>query len=201
MLEGIIVLTLTVFMMIWILAVGFVYYQKYTVRVLTNDVSKKIAMTYNSPSTDPITGYISAGDLTKRSLYITPKLQGANVARADSYVRYILDKSNFANVVDTENLVVSLTPFRDAMGRGHLRIDTECTFHTPFGGALAFFGGSDDATYRVTAYADSTNLTDYIASVMLADTLTNGTFLKGTGFIENTVDMVNSFIKLYDQYS
>lgn len=200
MLEGMIVLTITMLMMVWILAVGFLYYQKYTVRVVTNDVSKKIAATFDAPTTDLITGYISARDLTKRSLYVSPDLQGVNEERADGYVRYILDKANFANVVDTDSISVHLSSVRDAMGRSHIKIDTQCTFHTPFGAGLALFGGSDQATYCVTSYADATNLTDYIASVMLSDALTNGTFLKGTGFVEKTVKMLNSFLNHYNQY-
>lgn len=197
MLEGMIVLVITIIMLIWILAVGFIYYQKYTVRILANDVSKKIAATYDAPTTDLVTGYISASDLTKRSLYLTPDIKDINQSRADSYVKYILNKANFSNVVDAESIVVTLAPTSDALGRSHIKIEMECSFHTPFGVGLEFLGGSKDTTYRVTSYADSTNLTDYVSSVIFADALTNGTFLKGTGFIEKTVNMINSFIKLY----
>lgn len=201
MLEGMIVMIITTLMLVWILAVGFLYYQKYTVRILSNDVCKKIAATYDAPETDLITGYIGVNDLSKRNLYVTPSLRAPNEARANSYVKYILDKTNFSGVVDSESIQVSLTPERDALGRSHLKIETECTFHTPFGIGLELFTLSKDTTYRVTSYAESTNLTDYISSVMLADALTNGTFLKGTGFVEKTVNMINSFINLYDQYS
>ena len=39
-------------MLVWILGVGFIYYQKYVVRIATNDLAKKVAVTYDSPDSD-----------------------------------------------------------------------------------------------------------------------------------------------------
>ena len=50
MLEGMIVVILTLFILIWILAVGFIYYQRYITNIVVNDAAVKIAYTYNNPT-------------------------------------------------------------------------------------------------------------------------------------------------------
>lgn len=193
MLEGMIVMIITMLMLVWILGVGFLYYQKYTVRIVTNDVAKKLAATYDTPSCDIIMGYISQEDLVR----FETELPGddatrVNKLRAESYVNYILDRANLYGTV--KEAKVTVIPTKDALNRSHIQITTECTFNTPFGQGLDFFGMSGEVTYVVTAYADSTSLKNHIAAVSLADMLTDGTFLSGTGLIEKVVKMVNSLI-------
>lgn len=43
MLEGMIVIIITLFILIWILAVGFIYYQRYITNIVANDTAVKIA--------------------------------------------------------------------------------------------------------------------------------------------------------------
>lgn len=197
MLEGMIVMVITMLMMVWILGVGFLYYQKYTVRIVSNDVAKKIAATYDAPSSDIIMGYMSVEDITGRGASIPGGVDSVNDLRADSYVKYILDKANFYNTVDDAD--VNLESYSDAMGRSHVKVTTTCTFNTPFGAGLEIFGMSGKRTYTVTSYADSTSLTEYVNFVTMGDMLTNGAILANTGFLEKTVTMINSLISTYNQ--
>lgn len=197
MLEGMIVIIITMLMLVWILGVGFLYYQKYTVRIVTNDVAKKLASTYDSPSSDIIMGYESQEDITKKRIELPANSVRVNQLRAESYVKYILDKANFYGIV--QGVKVTVEPTKDAFSRSHLKVTTECTFKTPFGEGLEFMGMSSVITYSVTAYAESTSMKDHIAAVTMADVLTDGTLLAGTGLVEKTVKMINSFISTYKQ--
>lgn len=197
MIEGMIVMVITMLMLVWVLGVGFIYYQKYIVRTVTNDAATKIASTYDAPTSDIIMGFIKSSDLSKRELYGSPDLTEVNTARAESYIRYTLDKTNFSGVI--EDTDVELEYISDNLGRSHVKVTTECTFNTPFGEGLEIFGMSPDITYSVTSYAESTSLHDYVSSVELADALTDGTFLSGSGFVEKTVNMLNSFIEMCQQ--
>ena len=198
MLEGTIVMVITMFVLIWLLGLGFLYYQKYTIRIVSNDAAAKVATTYFNPTSDIIMGYVSAADVSDRSLYFTPDLQDINEARAESYIRYILDKSNFTNTV--KDVDVSLEYVKDSIfGRSHVVLTTEVTFDTAFGEGLELFGMSGNTTYSVTSYADATNLSDYVSIVHFGDALTDGRFLKGTGFVDKAVGLLNSFIKMCNQ--
>ena len=97
MLEGIIIVTLTVFLLLWILAVGFIYYQRYLVTAITNDAAAKIAATYYNPDSDIIMGYIEAEDLSDRDLYrcfSSGSLRDTNEEKADAYITYMLERIN-----------------------------------------------------------------------------------------------------------
>ena len=197
MIEGMIVIIITMLMLVWILGVGFLYYQKYTVRIVTNDVAKKLASTYDAPSSDIIMGYESQEDITKKRIELPANSVRVNQLRAESYVKYILDKANFYGTI--QGVKVTVVPTKDAFSRSHLKVTTECTFKTPFGEGLEFMGMSSVITYSVTAYAESTSMKDHIAAVTMADVLTDGTLLAGTGLVEKTVKMINSFISTYKQ--
>lgn len=197
MMEGMIVTVFTLLMLVWILGMFFLYYQKYTVRIATNDVAKKIAATYDAPSTDVIMGYITTDEITGRPLYFSDSLDDANDGRANSYVKYIMDRTNFNGAVKEVKVVID--PKSDIMGRSHIKVTTECTFKTPFGEGLEWLGMSGERVYRVTSYADSTSLSDYTSTVILAKSFTSGAVIKAPGIVGSVVKMINSFMGLFAQ--
>lgn len=98
MLEGMIVIIITLFILIWILAVGFIYYQRYITNIVANDTAVKIASTYNNPTSDIVMGYVTTEELQSRDLYrgftAESKLKDINEERAKAYVKYMLDKEH-----------------------------------------------------------------------------------------------------------
>ena len=193
MLEGMIVTVITLLILVWILGLGFLYYQKYTVRIITNDAATKIGSTYYNPSSDIIIGYVNTADISNRSLYSNPDLKDVNEKRAESYVKYILNKANFAGTV--KDVKVDLDFFQDgSFGRSHVYITTSCTFNTPFSEGLEFFGMRGVVRYEVTAYAESTDLTGYVSTVNFCDQL-DSFITAGTGVVDKAVKCINSFVK------
>lgn len=203
MLESLIVVTLTLFILIWLLGLGFLYYQRYVCTIVTNDAAEKIAATYNNPSSDIIMGYIPAEDLTGRDLYrgfkregVSGHLHRVNQARTEAYVKYILDKSNFMGVV--KDVEVDMELVYDSAVRRHVEVKTTCSFRTPFGFALEYFGMDKVTTYEATACADCTDIADYISTVDYGVMWHNGTFVKDTGLINSIVSMLNSLVKVFN---
>ena len=199
MLESTIVMVIVMLMLVWIWGVGFIYYQKYTVRIATNEVACKIANTYSSPTSDPITAYISRGEVQNRALYFSSETTETNKIRADGYANYIMEKSNFNGAVKA--VQVNFEHFEDGMGRSHIKVTAQCTFDTPFGEALELFGMSGETTYRVTSYADSTSIPEYVSSVATANAFTNGTILSFGGTADKIIGMVESFAEMFKQLS
>lgn len=199
MIEGMIVMVITMLMLVWILGIGFIYYQKYVVRIATNDVAKKIAMTYENPASDIIMGYVSKDDILGRALYKTPELTHTNQLRSESYVKYIMDKANFNGTVKAVD--VDVTQKHDAIGRSHITVTTECTFQTPFSEGLEIFGMSGKRTYRVTASADSTSISDYVSTFAIVDAFANGSIVSGGKLGKSFVKMINSLAGTYFTYT
>ena len=120
-----------------------------------------------------------------------------NEERAECYVKYILDKANFANTVD--NVDVDMELVIDSVVRKHVKVTTTCRYNTPFGQILEGFGMDSASTYQVTACADCTDMADYISTVSFGEAVAKGKYLEDTGFPESLVGMINSFIGLYNK--
>ena len=194
MIEGTVIMVLTMLIMVWILGVGFVYYQRYLVTAITNDAAVKIAATYNNPDSDIIMGYITTENLSERDLYRNfnnNSLFSVNKSKAQSYVEHMLNKTNFAGTINEVNVDMKLV--QDSALRKHIEIKTICTFNTPFGSALKLFGMSDTATYQSISRADCTDIIDYISTVDFASYQ-----LSGAPLGSSVIKMINSLIGVFN---
>ena len=196
-------MVITMFILIWILGLGFLYYQRYVTTVVTNDAAVKIASTYNNPTSDIIMGYVTTEDISNRDLYRgftvgsnSSDLHTVNEDRAESYVKYVLDTANFAGTdkdVDVELKMVS-----DSAVRKHIKLTTVCEYNTPFGEIFEMFGMGRTAKYTVTACADYTDMADFVSTVNFSKSLTDGTFTSGMGFIDSLIGMLNTLVEVYN---
>lgn len=194
MIEGMIVMIITMLVLIWVLGVGFIYYQRYLVTAVTNDAAAKIAATYNNPDSDIIMGYIASENLTDRDLYrnySNSALVDVNRSKAEAYVKYILEKTNFAGTV--KDIRIDLQMVQDTAFRKHVEIRTECVFNTPFSEALNLFGMSGEVAYASTGRADCTDVIDYISTVDFASYQ-----LSGNGVSGKILKMLNSLAKVFN---
>lgn len=196
-------MVITMFILIWILGLGFLYYQRYVTTVVTNDAAVKIASTYNNPTSDIIMGYVTTEDISNRDLYRgftvggnSSDLHTVNEDRAESYVKYVLDTANFADTV--EDVDVELKMVSDSAVRRHIELTTVCEYNTPFGEIFEMFGMGRTAKYTVTASADYTDMADFVSTVNFSKSLTDGTFTSGMGFIDSLIGMLNTLVEVYN---
>ena len=196
-------MVITMFILIWILGLGFLYYQRYVTTVVTNDATVKIASTYNNPTSDIIMGYVTTEDISNRDLYRgftvgsnSSDLHTINEDRAESYVKYVLDTANFAGTV--KDVDVELKMVSDSAVRRHIELTTVCEYNTPFGEIFEMFGMGRTAKYTVTANADYTDMADFVSTVNFSKSLTDGTFTSGTGFIDSLIGMLNTLVEVYN---
>lgn len=196
-------MVITMFILIWILGLGFLYYQRYVTTIVTNDAAVKIASTYNNPTSDIIMGYVTTEDISNRDLYRgftvgsnSSDLHTVNEDRAESYVKYMLDTANFAGTVN--DVDVELKMVSDSAVRKHIELTTVCEYNTPFGEIFEMFGMGRTAKYTVTASADYTDMADFVSTVNFSKSLTDGTFTSGMGFIDSLIGMLNTFVEVYN---
>ena len=88
--EGLLVITLMLFVLFYIWAFGFLMYQNWAVQYVATDTASRIAQTYGYSSSDPITGYISHATRVSLSPYRykddeEEKIQDVNANRAEKY--------------------------------------------------------------------------------------------------------------------
>lgn len=194
MLEGLIIMVMTMLLLIWLLAVGFIFYQRNLVTAITNDAAAKVAATYNNPSSDLIMGYISAEAIANRDLYRwfdQGQLHDLNEQKASSYINYMLERTNFTGTID--NVEVELEFVSDTALRKHIKITTLCTFNTPFGQVMEVFGMNRQAAYMAVARADCTDIIDYITTIDFASRYLSGDEIGG-----KPVKLLNALAKFID---
>lgn len=194
MLEAMIVVIFTMIILIWLLALGFVYYQRYLVTATANDVVVKVADTFYRPDSDLVMGYSDSRTAANRSLYrggsYSASMEDASQQRAQKYADVALKRVNFVGTV--KDVKVDLKLVRDSVMRKHIEIKLTATFNTPFGYALDFFGMDGIMTYSASARADCTDPIDYISTVDFANYQLGKVEGKG-----KFISMVNKFMKLY----
>lgn len=205
MIESMIVVVITLFVLIWLLGLGFLYYQRYVAEVVTNDAAVKIASTYNNPTSDIIMGYVTTEELSNRDLYrgftigsYQGELLTANKRRAEEYVKYKLDQMNFVGTVESAEVNVDLV--LDSASRKHVVLTTVCTFNTPFGEGLELFGMDSQITYEFSAYADCTDIADYISVTEFGSALIDGRIVKESGFVTSLIGMLDDLVAAYNQF-
>lgn len=200
-LEATFIVTMTIFLLLWLLGVGFLYYQRYLTRIAVDDAAVKIASTYNNIQSDMIMGYVETENLTNRDLYRNFNIPGnsylrdINEERANSYIQYTLDRSTGYNTV--KSVDTKLDFVMDSVVRKHIKLTVTCTYNTPFGEVLEFMGMDRNATYEVQAMADCTDYLDYASSIAYFDAFATNKFSLGK-MSDSIITMINSLVKLFN---
>lgn len=197
MIEGMIVVLVTMIILVWLIAIGFVYYQRYLVTAITNDACTKVAATYNNADSDIVMGYINSADITNRNLYRTSSTSDAqysiNKEKVEQYINYILTKTNFVGTIKSVDVKMQLV--KDSPLRQHIELETEVTFNTPLGFALDFFGMEGVKTYYSTARSDCTDVIDYMSSVDFGNYV-----LSGNEVSSKIIKFINSLMGVYNKF-
>ena len=197
MIEGMIVVIITMMILVWLIALGFVYYQRYLVTAITNDACTKIAATYNNAESDIVMGYVNSSDITNRNLYRFSSYSDAQFAvnkkKVEQYINYVLTKTNFAGTI--KSVEVNMELVSDSIYRKHVKLETTVTFNTPLGGALDYFGMDGTTTYYSSARSDCTDIIEYMSNVDFASYV-----LSGNEVNSKVIKLINKMIDLYNKF-
>ena len=200
MVESTIIITMVLLILVWLMSLGFMHYQRYLAVVAVNDAAVKIAASYNNPTADIIMGYTETEHLGKRDMYrrfTSGKLHDDNENRAEAYIRYRLDRMNFTGTVG--DIDVTLDLINDSLLRRHVQVTAQCEFFTPLGIVMKLFGMDPTRTYTFTACADCTDPADYISTVSFAGALTSGKLFSGGEIIDSVIGFLGKLVSVYNK--
>ena len=197
MIEGMIVVLVTMMILVWLISLGFVYYQRYLVTAITNDACTKVSATYNNAGSDIVMGYINSSDITNRNLYRTSSSTDSqfsvNKEKVDQYINYILKKTNFVGTIKSVDVQMELV--KDSALRQHIKLETRVTFNTPLGFVLDFFGMEGVKSYYSIARSDCTDIINYMSSVDFGSYV-----LSGKEVNSKIINLINSLIGVYNKF-
>lgn len=190
-LEGLLVITLTLFVLFYIWAFGFLLYQNWAVQYVATDTASRIAQTYAYDYADPITGFISTAASAQLSPYrYDENLDEINANRAGKYAEYCLKNTGFSK---SRGMEISVKTVTDSIAQRHIEVTVTATYEIPFGFAMKFFGQSPYRQFSATGRAACVDVKNYIYTVKTINTF--GSII-GKGVDSSLVKSIEKTISL-----
>lgn len=170
MLEGLIVYTITVFLLFFLLAIFSVLFQAWNVQTIANETAAKAAATYKLADSDLADPYVSVEQITGisrfRYWFGDDSLEREAETKSFEYSQNRLQKTTYTKAVTQPEVVVQVK--EDTLARRHIEVTITGEYTVPFGEALSYFGFDSIAHYETTASAECLDLIDYIDTVDFA---------------------------------
>jgi hypothetical protein len=170
MLEGLIVYTITVFLLFFLLAIFSVLFQAWNVQTIANETAAKAAATYKLADSDLADPYVSVEQITGisrfRYWFGDDSLEREAETKSFEYSQDRLQKTTYTKAVTQPEVVVQVK--EDTLARRHIEVTITGEYTVPFGEALSYFGFDSIAHYETTASAECLDLIDYIDTVDFA---------------------------------
>lgn len=197
MIESLIVVTMTVFLLFFVLASFSTMFQRFNIQIIANETAGRLAQTYEyALKSDSISGNISledAANVDPFRYFKTEELLSATRRKSSEYATGRLKKTTFTRNVSEP--VVSVDVIPDSLGRRHLEVKIKGSYNVPFSDILGYFGFSEINDYTTVAYAECVDLSNYIHTVGYVDNWTSGEILGS-----KLVGMINGVLELFDNF-
>lgn len=195
--EGLLVITLTLFVLFFIWGYGFLLFQQFVVIHAADETATKIAQTYAYSEADPITGYISKEMKVSLSpsRYRDKTIETINEKRGANYARWILRTGSFANKKTTANVEVKTV--YDGYAQRHVVVNITEEYQIPFGSFLEYFGIDGTRTYHATGRAMCTDISYYLNTINYIKTMDKAV---GNAMKNDFITTAESFYSLYNKF-
>lgn len=194
--EASIVLTIAVVMVVVLINLGIVLYNRNLMDTVAADAAVSVANVYASTYRDPMYGYMDSSEFYKTNLYryvknfFNSSLDNSAERKATWYSLYSLKKKTFSEIKDPKVEVEVVTkPGTLIQHQVVVRIEAELKIP-----ATAIWGGKNKTTYVAEGRADCVDMLDYFNTIA---TVKSSVMSK----IEKFLDHFNKFRKIFDYES
>lgn len=169
MLESVIVLLLTIMILIAMISLGFLFYQKSMIQTVANETAANIATSYKYTEQSLSHPGISADSLDSlkmfRTSFAVSSLKNTHKDRADDYIDDRIALTNLG-INSGDPQIDDIEIIVDNVGRLHVECTISMESEWLFSGALEFFGISDSSIdFTATGRAEIIDITSYASYV------------------------------------
>lgn len=196
MIEAILVMIPTLFVMIFLLSLGFLLYQQWNIQYIADEVASKVAVGYEYADEEIQTGKISLEKAQQTILYkylfSNDEMEEANAKKAYNYGTLLSSKTSYGNGSGDET--IELETIEDSLARRHICVTVTGTYRIPFAEGLEIFGIEGTRTISAVSYAECVDLTDYMNTVVFGKQLGDIVFEKS-----KVMKMINSWIGVFSK--
>lgn len=194
MIESMLTLIPTLFVLIFLIGLGFLLYQHWNIQYTADDIANKVATSFSYYTSELSTNEITKTDIKERELYRylfqIDKYNTEAKNRGENYGDEMLDFTTFANPIGDENIEISEAE-SDSLARRHITVKVTGKYKIPFCEGLEIFGISGEQTYVATSVAECVDLVDYVGTVNYVKNCNSMLQITNLGVIK----AVNSWMK------
>ncbi len=179
MLESTLVMMFTMFVLIAMISVGFLFYQQAMVNTVAADIANDIASSYKLTNQDMGSNDVTANSLNDVKLYRTSiAMTNMKAMHKDRAEEYLPERTKISSlgIIDKEPVLENFDITVDNVGRMHIDVSISMECDILFSGALKGLGLIDSmpkfsASGRaecldITAYASHVQFLDYVGNKM-----------------------------------
>jgi hypothetical protein len=157
MIESVLVYIPTLFVIVFLVALGLIYYQQWNVQFVADAVAENVAMSYGYDSLDGTSMVLEEADITGRRTYRYSLGKNKTVKLAkqlgENYGSRLFRLTNLAKAKENSEIVtVDIVP--DSLGRRHVEVSVEGTYQMLFSEGLRVFGFGEQYHYEAVSVAD-----------------------------------------------
>lgn len=209
MIDGMIAMLFTILILVFLMSIGFLFYQQWIVSQVANDTATRVAQSYVYPNTDPIMGYINVDQIADVPIfryigtypvgekhYLRGGLADENSEKGEKVADWALKQSSLAYPVSDP--VIQVETVYDSLARRHVEVTITAEYEIPLGGALQYFGLDKTITYTATGEAVCIDILDYVNTVDSVRAISQNVYGSTTmQAINAIIEMVGSIADLF----
>ena len=169
MLESLIVVTVTIFILFFILAAFSILFQNINVHTIANETAAKVAQNYEyNYIADISSGKFAENDYTDIGPFRyffenADEMKAVAQNKASEYALARLKSTTYTIAEREPQVKVSINEV--ALGRRYIEVTINGGYRVPLGGVLGYFKLNEIIDYEVYGYADCIDLSNYINTV------------------------------------
>ena len=173
MLESTIVMLFTLFILIAMISVGFLFYQQAMLNTVAADIATDVATTFKLTDQEIGDNTLDPQSMKSVKLYRTTvalsSMRAKHKARANEYLPERVKLSSLG-ILKGDPVVDKLDITVDNVGRMHVDVTVSMECEILFGGALEYFGFMDSPPkFTASASAQCIDITAYASHVQFLD--------------------------------
>jgi hypothetical protein len=170
MIESLLVFIPTLFVLVFLIALGLVFYQQWNVQYVADAVAENVALSYGYDNLDGTSFVLTKDDVTKRrvcrySLGNSKTIENAKELGENLGSR-LFRLTNLAKPEDSEEITVTVES--DSLGRRHVEIEVEAAYKMYFSEGLRVFKFGEQYHYQATSVAECIDPSALGSTIMFA---------------------------------
>ena len=203
MLESTIIFTITIFLLLALLSIGFIFYQKAMLNSVADEIASSVGATFKFKDSDLMEREIGSNELSSNQMYRymfhRDDTLDAKKIKAKEYIGKRVRLTNLG-ISNKTPKVEDIKLYTDNIGRFHVTVDVSMETEILFMGVLKYFN-IIDSTPRFTASssAECLDITEYNSYLNMVQGVINGIAGDGTplalvGKVVDIFDTVKGWI-------